>query len=160
MMVLTQKETMLLEDLKRQEQVCIDKYERYAQDACDPTLGTLFWELSRTERDHLAEINRILDGKAPGSANGAGGQTGEPANDDFKRRAVYTTLSDGEDKCTDAYLCADALSMEKHVSSFYDTAIFEFAQQELRDALNAIQRQEQEHGKRIYDYMAANGMPA
>ena len=30
----------------------------------------------------------------------------------------------------------------------------------LSDALNAIQRQEQEHGKRIYDYMAANGMPA
>ena len=50
--------------------------------------------------------------------------------------------------------------MEKHVSTTYNTAIFEFRDAQARDALNHIQKEEQQHGKRIYDYMAANGMPA
>jgi len=48
--------------------------------------------------------------------------------------------------------------MEKHVSALYDTVIFECTTQGLRDLLSEIQRDEQNHGKRIYDYMSANGM--
>ncbi|MDD3202923.1 MAG: spore coat protein, partial [Pygmaiobacter massiliensis] len=54
--------------------------------------------------------------------------------------------------------CADALSTEKHVSSVYDTSVFEFAQPELRNALNHIQGEEQGHGKQIYDYMSSHGL--
>lgn len=60
----------------------------------------------------------------------------------------------------DEFLCHDALDTEKHVSSLYDTCIFEFTDAGARDALNHIQKEEQEHGKRLYDYMSAHNMCA
>jgi hypothetical protein len=54
----------------------------------------------------------------------------------------------------------DALDTEKHVSSVYDTCIFEFTDAGARQALNHIQKEEQEHGQMLYDYMAAHGMTA
>ncbi|MBQ8758725.1 MAG: spore coat protein, partial [Clostridia bacterium] len=47
---------------------------------------------------------------------------------------------------------------EKEVSKLYDTCIFEFNDDNARNYLNSIQKQEQNHGKMIYDYMAANNM--
>ena len=41
-MTLTQKENTLLADLKSQEQLCIEKYGKYEQDAHDPCLKNLF----------------------------------------------------------------------------------------------------------------------
>ena len=61
-------------------------------------------------------------------------------------------------KQNDAYLCSDALTTEKYVSSDYNISIFEFTENNIRDVLNHIQKEEQEHGKAIYDYMAQNGM--
>ena len=61
-------------------------------------------------------------------------------------------------KQQDAYLCQDLLATEKHVSSVYNTGIFEFKDAGMRDALNHIQKEEQEHGKKLYDYMSQNGM--
>jgi len=37
-------------------------------------------------------------------------------------------------------------------------AVFEFSDTAVRDALNHIQKEEQEHGDKIYKYMAQNGM--
>ena len=50
------------------------------------------------------------------------------------------------------------VASEKHISSSYNTSVFEFTNTEVRDALNHIQKEEQEHGKQIYDYMSANSM--
>ena len=61
-------------------------------------------------------------------------------------------------RANDKYLCTDALAAEKHASSLYDTCIFEFRDDNVRDQLNHIQKEEQQHGKRIYDYMSANMM--
>ena len=61
-------------------------------------------------------------------------------------------------KATDAYLCRDALSMEKHVSSVYNTGVFEFSSPVLRDTLAHIQKEEQNHGEKLYSYLAASGM--
>ena len=58
----------------------------------------------------------------------------------------------------DKILCTDLLSTEKYVSSTYNTAIFEFRDENVRNVLNHIQKEEQEHGKKIYDYMASHGM--
>ncbi len=52
----------------------------------------------------------------------------------------------------------DVLATEKHASHLYDTCIFEFNDENARNALNHIQKEEQEHGKMIYDYMSVNGM--
>ncbi|MDE7300442.1 MAG: spore coat protein, partial [Lachnospiraceae bacterium] len=43
-------------------------------------------------------------------------------------------------------------------SHLYDTCIFEFKDEGARNVLNHIQKEEQEHGKMIYDYMSTNSM--
>lgn len=63
-----------------------------------------------------------------------------------------------DEKYDDAYLCRDALAMEKHMSSVYDTSVFEFTSPVLRDTLAHIQKEEQNHGETLYDYMQTNGM--
>lgn len=146
-MNLTTKEQGLLADIKKQEQLCIDKYGKYAQEACDVQLKNLFTNIQKTEQAHYNIINDILSGKTPncnfsqsGQGNGQQGFTAGPCNPN------------------DSYLCQDALSMEKQVSSLYDISIFEFNDENLRNILNQIQKQEQEHGKKIYDYMSSHGM--
>ena len=46
-MVLTEKETTVIEDLRQQEQSCIEKYKRYAAEAKDPVLRDLFGDLGK-----------------------------------------------------------------------------------------------------------------
>ena len=61
-MVLTQKETTLIKDLKGQEQLCIDKYEKHAACAHDPQLKQLFTTIAGVERGHLNTLNQIANG--------------------------------------------------------------------------------------------------
>ncbi len=148
-MQLSQKETTLLQDLKTQEQLCVEKYEKYASAACDERLGKLFAEIGQMEQTHLDTVDSMLSGTVPMMAGGGQqGQSAQPSQSDCSP----------EEKRQDAYLCQDALGTEKHVSHSYDTCIFEFKDASARNALNHIQKEEQQHGKRIYDYMSANGM--
>ena len=149
-MILTQKETTLLEDLKSQEQLCIDKYAKYSSDACDSNLKNLFSQIGQTEQQHLGTINQILGGTVP--------QMGVGNNQANSMKADLISQGSAENKEKDKYLCTDALSTEKHVSSVYDTCIFEFKDVNLRNVLNHIQKEEQEHGEKIYSYMSQNGM--
>ena len=48
--------------------------------------------------------------------------------------------------------------MEKHVSSVYDVSVFEFSNPTLRDTLAHIQKEEQNHGAELYNYLSANGL--
>ena len=130
-MTLTQKETNLLQDLKNQEQLCIEKYGKYESEACDSQLKTLFSSIKTTEQSHLDTINKIMNGeevKMPSAAPAAQQWSGTPSS------------CTPENKQKDAFLCKDALSMEKHVSSLYDTSIFEFTSTTLRDTLGHIQK--------------------
>lgn len=147
-MTLTQKESLLLQDLKSQEQLCIDKYGRYSNLACDPQLKKLLAQLAEHERQHLDTLTQMESGTAPMMG---GGQSQTPGG--------FTESNCAEnEKQQDAYLCKDLINTEKHVSSTYNTCVFEFRDKGMRDALNHIQKEEQEHGKFLYDYMAANGM--
>ena len=149
-MTLTQKETTLLSDLRSQEQLCVDKYTRYEAEACDGALKNLFSEIRKTECVHLDTINRILGGEnvtteaAPSAVSESESFSGSSCSVASKER--------------DAFLCKDALAMEKHVSSVYDTTVFECVAPSLRDTLSHIQKEEQNHGMCIYQYMKANGM--
>ncbi len=151
-MQLTQKETELLKDLKNQEKLCVEKYTKYASVALDPQLKELFTGIANMEQGHLNTITQIEQGNTPNTGSGSGGQTVKTAF------AETYGLGDTPDKQSDCYLCSDLLSAEKHVSHLYDTCVFEFKQQVLRDTLNHIQKEEQEHGKYIYDYMSTNNM--
>ena len=149
-MTLTQKEQSLLKDLKLQEELCIEKYTKYESEACDPALKTLFSNIKTTEQNHLGTLNRIMQGEevttsaAPTAVSAKLSCTPSSCSADLKSR--------------DAFLCKDALTMEKHVSSLYDTCIFEFTSPTLRDTLNHIQKEEQNHGEQLYEYMKCNNM--
>lgn len=147
----TQKETTLLKELKSQEQLCIEKYGRYAEQAHDPELKQLFGRIRSHEEQHLNTIEGMLQDRIPA---GYSPQTFEPPMASVTvNQAVQT-----QEKQEDAFLCQDALSMEKHVSGVYDTSIFEFCSPAVRQTLNTIQGQEQWHGEQIFAYMARNGM--
>ncbi len=149
-MTLTQKETTLLSDLKSQEQLCIEKYGKYANDACDTQLKNLFTSILKTEESHLDTVNRILAGnevKMPAAS---------PSAVDAKKSFTPSSCPQSA-KQNDCYLCRDALAMEKHVSSVYDTSVFEFSSPVLRDTLAHIQKEEQNHGEELYNYLSANG---
>ena len=148
-MELTQKERTMLEELKGHEKLCIEKYKRHSEAAHDEQLKSLFRGLSREESEHLSSLEQIGSGSVP------------PLNNAEKPLPVFSakyTEALSPEKTADMYLCTDVLSGEKQVSHMYDTATFEFRDKNARDFLNHIQKDEQTHGKIIYDYMKANGM--
>ncbi len=149
-MVLTQKEATLIKDLKGQEQLCVDKYTKHAECAADPQLRQLFNRIADVERGHLNTLNQMESGNTPGMSGSK--QSSIPAF------TAFHTQSDTPEKKQDCYLCTDLLTTEKHASTLYNTSVFEFGQTELRQVLNHIQTEEQEHGEMIYKYMKANSM--
>ena len=150
-----QKETTLLQDLKHAEQLCTEKYQQYAQKAAAPNLQQLFHSIGQQEQQHLQTLDQMLTSGAPVGSGPSASGSGSMATGG-QTAGCYQ----GQDQAyqNDAFLCNDALAMEKHVSADYNTSIFEFRDQTVRDTLNHIQKDEQTHGKMIYDFMAANGM--
>ncbi len=150
-MQLTQKEKDLLKDMKDEEQLCIDKYTRHAQTAHDAQLKNLFSCIAQVEREHLNTLSSIeSSGTVPSSS---GGGTNCPTT--FTATYNSTETSNKKDDC---FLCSDLLAGEKHASHLYDTCVFEFGDTNIRNTINHIQKEEQNHGKMIYDYMKTNSM--
>lgn len=153
-MKLTQKETSLLSDLKSQEQICIEKYKKYSCEACDENLKNLLNQISQKEQQHFDSITQIISGTVPQTNSSSGGGQ----QDLLQQTTSMVSKCNEQDKQKDKYLCSDLLATEKYVSSVYDMSIFEFTKKDLRNVLNHIQKEEQEHGEMIYNYMSANGM--
>ena len=149
-MTLTQKEASLIKDLQSKEQLCVEKYTRFANDAKDGQLKNLFTQIAQVEQQHLQTIDQIASGTVPQ----VGGSGGMQPTGTFTPAENYSQA----DRQSDCYLCQDALENEKHVSSVYDTSIFEFCDVGVRNALNHIQKEEQEHGEKIFKFMSTNGM--
>ena len=145
---------MLLQDLKTSEEICIEKYDQYARKADDQALADLFLTIKAKEEEHLKTIHSLMSGTVPmmgGGQSSQGGSRNQPGNGQATQKS---------NSRTDEYLLKDALDTEKHVSGVYDTCIFEFTDAGARQALNHIQKEEQEHGQMLYDYMACHGMCA
>lgn len=142
---LTQKETLLLKDEKSHEELCIKKYTKAINEAHDPQLKQVFTEILSHEQQHLNTVNNIMAGQIPTINQG-------------QSQANQNTIQSGNYDAQDAELCQDALTTEKYVSSTYNTTIFEFKNPEIRQVLNHIQKEEQEHGEKIYQYMESHGM--
>ena len=106
-MILTEQETMLLNDLKQQEELCRDKYAFYSSEAKDPELKQLFEVIQKEEAEHYDTISSLLSGD---------------------------------------------------VSSAYNNDLFSFASPKVRQILNHIQTEEQQHAEMIYRYKTANQM--
>ncbi|WP_459167465.1 spore coat protein [Natronospora cellulosivora (SeqCode)] len=174
---LTQKEKTLLKDQKSHEEICIEKYTNYAQQAQDPELKNLFNSYADQERQHLNTINQILSGSVPQTGgNSQGNQQGSNQNmqqsmqNQNSNQASKQNMQQSQNQSQnqgnqagmtnqkDAKLCTDLLMTEKYVSGTYDTAIFECTDSNIRSALNHIQKEEQQHGEGIFNYMQNNGM--
>lgn len=147
---LTQKEKTLLEDQKIHEEICIQKYTNYAQQAKDPQLKQLFNQHASQEQQHYNTINQLLQGQQPIINGNQGVQQQIPQ--------IQSQPQAGMTNQEDASLCTDMLMTEKFVSSAYDTAIFESAHSPVRQTLQHIQKEEQEHGEGIFNYMQQHGM--
>lgn len=147
MLNLTQKERMLLEDQKSHEEMCIQNYTQYAQRSKCSELKQLFNEYVTKEQQHLDSINQILNGTVP-SVGGGGQQQ--------KQTPTFTPANTYDQE--DALLCKDALMAEKYVSGAYNTAIFECCDTNVREVLNHIQKEEQEHGEGLFNYMRSKGI--
>ena len=145
---LTQKERMLLEDQKSHEQICIQKYSNYANQAQDVQLKQICKNNEQIERSHLDTINQLLSGNVPQMNQQQNQSSGQNMNNS---QSAGNNLSDKE-------ICSDLLMTEKYVSGAYDTAIFEFKDTQVRDVLNHIQKEEQKHGEAIFKYMESKGM--
>lgn len=149
---LTQKEKMLLEDHKKHEEICIQKYHSYASQTQSPELKQLFETHASHEQQHLNTVNQLLSEQIPNvsqSQQGGSQQSGS-------QQQINQQIGTGNQM--DAYLCNDLLSTEKYISGTYDTAIFEFTNPQARQVLNHIQKEEQKHGEDIFLYMQSHGM--
>ena len=154
---LSQKEKMLLMDQKTHEETCIDKYTKYANQAQDPQLKQLFNSYAAQEQEHLNTINQILNAQVPSVG---GQQQGQQQGQQMGSGTQAQNLSavPGNYNQEDAKLCKDLLMTEKFVSGAYNTAIFEFRDTNVRQVLNHIQKEEQQHGEGIFNYMQSKGM--
>ena len=149
-MTLTQKEMGLLTDMKGQEELCVQKYNKYAELAKSQELKNLFTSMAKVEGNHLQTVTSMMNGSTPSMPN-----TLENSNNNNCGMANYTSDAD---KQADAFLCKDMLATEKHASALYDTAIFEFKDPNARKTLNHIQAEEQQHGEQLYAFMSCNGL--
>lgn len=167
---LTNKERMLLQDQKSHEEICVQKYNDYANSASDPQLKALFKQNAQTEQEHLNTIEQLLNGQIPSMNQGQSGapQQQAPSPMQMPQQSAAQTQQQqassfrGQNQSAgyqaDQELCTDMLMTEKYVSGTYDTAIFEFRDPQVRQILNHIQKEEQQHGEAIFNYMQSMGM--
>lgn len=158
---LSQKERIFLQDLKHHEQLCIQKYNKYSSEAQDPQLKQLFQTHASREQLHFNTVNQILNGQVP-SINQGQGQQGQAQQQNQAMQSGQgsgmLSQASGTFNQNDADLTNDMLSTEKYISGTYDTSIFEFQDKSVRQVLNHIQKEEQEHGEDLFNYMKAHGM--
>lgn len=147
---LSNKERSLLEDQKSHEAMCIQKYTNYANQARDSQLKQLFLNNASIEQEHLNSINTILQGQVPDINN--------KQNTNNINSNMNSSSSPAGSQVSDADMCKDMLMTEKYISGTYDTSIFEFKDTNVRDVLNHIQKEEQQHGESIYKYMESKGL--
>jgi len=147
MLNLTQKEIFLLEDQKAHEELCIKKYSNYSNQVKDPFLKDLFKKHGDQEQQHLDTLNQILSGQVPMMGQQQSQQSQQ------KNQAMPTENNNQQD----IDFCYDLLTTEKFVSSTYNTAIFEFNDSNIRSILNHIQKEEQQHGEEIFNYLKSVG---
>ena len=129
-MILTEKETAVIQELQTQEQSCIEKYGKYASQAQDTELRNLFHTLQKSEQKHYDSLRQVLSGSVPScNCNDSSGKNYNPS-------ATYSA-GETEAKRSDCFLATDS---------------------DVRKLLADIQVEEQNHAEMLYKYKTVNGM--
>lgn len=151
-MTLTEKEATTIRDLQTQEEACIQKYEKYGQQAHDTELKNLFQRLKEEEQQHYNSLGQVLKGTVPAcNCNDSDGKNYEP-------KRTYDQMTNSQEKKDDCFLATDCISTEKMVSSEYNTNVFTCSDSSLRKLLADHQIDEQNHAEMLYKYKQVNGM--
>ncbi len=150
MIQLSQKERMILQDQKSQEEICVAKYQNYSAQAQDQQLKQLFSSLATEEKHHFDMVNQMLSGQEP--------TMGQASQNQQQASPQQGNAQGMQGNANDKILCSDLLSTEKYVSGTYDTGVFEAANPTIRKALQHIQQEEQRHGEMLFQYMHTHGM--
>lgn len=151
-MVLKQKEMEAIQDLQTQEQTCVEKYRRYAEQAKDPVLKALFKNIQQKEQEHLDSLTQVLAGKVPNC------DCNDDSGRNYNPERTYDVMGDNADKKVDNFLVTDCIATEKLVSGEYNTNVFKFADAAIRKLLADIQIEEQNHAEMLFKYKTVNGM--
>lgn len=159
MLVFNANERALLEKQKIQEKMCVEKYTNYANQTNDPELKQMFQKHANQEQQHYNTINELLSGKLPNMNSGQGNQNNQlQTNPQSIESAGVNANILGTTGNKNYNFCKDLLMTEKYVSGTYDNDIFQFKDSNVRNVLNHIQKEEQEHGQQISNYMRKKGM--
>lgn len=151
-MVLKEKEIAALKDLQSQEKTCIEKYNRYKEQAKDSVLKELFQKLAGKEQEHYNSLEQVISGQVPScNCNDSDGR-------DYNPTATYSSSDNSEDKKIDSFLATDCIATEKMVSGEYNSDVFVFADTAIRKLLADIQVEEQNHAEMLYKYKTVNCM--
>ncbi len=115
-------------------------------------------------------VDDLLNGKELPNMQASGGQGGQGQQSQQQQGSQGTHSTQPRKEFTDQgfgnamynesdeVLCSDLLATEKYVGSTYNVAVFESANPMVRQAVQHIQQEEQEHGKMLFDYMHSHGM--
>lgn len=151
-MMLKEKELTALKDLQSQEKTCIEKYNRYGEQAKDSVLKELFQKLAKKEQKHYDSLEQVISGQVPNcDCNDSDGK-------DYNPTATYSSADNSEDKKMDSFLATDCIATEKMVSGEYNSDVFVFADTSIRKLLADIQIEEQNHAEMLYKYKTVNCM--
>lgn len=151
-MKLNQKEVQLITELKTQEELCVQKYDFYARQAKDPELKSLFKKILKYEQAHYDMLNELSNGTVPVIRHKT------PVAAKYEPKGTHP--GDQKSKDFDKFLCTDVIATEKYVATAYNDDLFYFASTDVRNVLNAIMTDEQNHAEMIWKYKVANKMAA
>lgn len=143
----------IVQDLRDQEKLCVEKYSKYEEYAKDPELKNLFNKIHGSEQQHYESLSSLLNGTCP-TVNSQKESEGEKYNP----KATYTGNFNQQDKENDKFLCTDQIATEKYVSSAYNFDLYQFGDTNVRKLLNDIETEEQNHAEMIYKYKSVNNM--
>lgn len=154
--MLTQREKLMLKDALQHEKICIAKYGGYARGLQDQELAQMFDTLQKQEEKHAQTISSLLGEPMAGGQSQAGaqskmevGQIGAGAGQMNMAQAI-TGLSDQQ-------TLEDMLMTEKYVADNYNMTVLESASPQVRQALQHIQKEEQQHAEQIFNAMDERG---
>ena len=91
-MTLTKKEQGLLKDLQNEEKLCVEKYRKAAENACDAKLQHIFEKIEKAEQSHYDTVTGMLAGTLPAQQGqqSKGQASRQKAEKDLKSTASRT----------------------------------------------------------------------
>ncbi len=182
--MLTQREKLMLKDALQHEKICIAKYGGYARGLQDQELAQMFDTLQKQEEKHAQTISSLLGEPMAGGQSQAGaqskmevGQIGAGAGQMGMAQAsmgqadmMHPGMSQAGMGRTgtaaspqaitglsDQQTLEDMLMTEKYVADNYNMTVLESASPQVRQALQHIQKEEQQHAEQIFNAMDERG---